>query len=288
MEALTMTFGDVAENHARMQKIGQLADFGFDLNDLNQCKQFFESKGNIVQLIDLKQRLLDIDQTINPNLIEPAYLLIVKDAINTMFINYELADNLIYDEMVEMGLNANYDFIFNGYVPNVDDLYEELLSLDYDKKALMYGRVVNKTARYNLCFSDIAQEPSYSEGKGRIVSFDSVELLNKIRQSFGSIIGPKGANLKAEANYYYDITKCGIGYHGDSERKKVIGLRFGHTIPLYYQWYFKSEQIGPKMVFDNIQHGDLYIMSEKTTGNDWKKKNIYTLRHAAGSDKFTQ
>ena len=27
-------------------------------------------------------------------------------------------------------------------------------------------------------------------------------------------------------------------------------------------------------------------MSEKATGNDWKKKNIYTLRHAAGSKKY--
>jgi hypothetical protein len=28
-------------------------------------------------------------------------------------------------------------------------------------------------------------------------------------------------------------------------------------------------------------------MSEKATGYDWKKKNTYTLRHAAGSAKYT-
>ena len=28
-------------------------------------------------------------------------------------------------------------------------------------------------------------------------------------------------------------------------------------------------------------------MSEKSVGTDWKKKNIYTLRHATGSDKYT-
>ena len=27
-------------------------------------------------------------------------------------------------------------------------------------------------------------------------------------------------------------------------------------------------------------------MSEKAVGNDWKKKSIYTLRHAAGIDKY--
>jgi hypothetical protein len=119
MEALTITFGDVAENHARMQKIGQLADSGFDLNDLNRCKDFFESKGNIVQLIDLKQQLTNADNTINPNQIEPAYLLIVKNAVDTLLINYELADEPIYDDMIEMGLHADYNFIFKNYMPTV-------------------------------------------------------------------------------------------------------------------------------------------------------------------------
>ena len=28
--------------------------------------------------------------------------------------------------------------------------------------------------------------------------------------------------LVAEANYYYDLEKCGIGYHGDAERRIVV------------------------------------------------------------------
>ena len=31
--------------------------------------------------------------------------------------------------------------------------------------------------------------------------------------------------LKGEANYYYDIDTCGIGYNGDGERVKVVALR---------------------------------------------------------------
>lgn len=30
----------------------------------------------------------------------------------------------------------------------------------------------------------------------------------------------------------------------------------------------------------------MYIMSEKATGYDWKKRSIYTLRHAAGCKKY--
>ena len=31
--------------------------------------------------------------------------------------------------------------------------------------------------------------------------------------------------MKCESNYYYDINKTGIGYHGDSERRKVVVIR---------------------------------------------------------------
>jgi hypothetical protein len=33
---------------------------------------------------------------------------------------------------------------------------------------------------------------------------------------------------------------------------------------------------------------DIYAMSEKATGFDWKKKTIVTLRHAAGCKKYLQ
>jgi len=42
---------------------------------------------------------------------------------------------------------------------NEKDLYEELSKLDWDSKAFMYGRVVTKHARHNLCFNDEPQDP---------------------------------------------------------------------------------------------------------------------------------
>ena len=56
-----------------------------------------------------------------------------------------------------------------------DMLFEEQRALTYDRQALMYGRVVNKKARWNLCFDDHPQEPDYAAGKGRIVSFATVD-----------------------------------------------------------------------------------------------------------------
>ena len=169
-----------------------------------------------------------------------------------------------------------------------DKLFLEQDALEKDTKAFMYGRVVNKHARHNLCFGEEHQEPKYEEGKGRVYAFNEVLLLNQIRNKLGEIIGEKGKNLQAEGNYYYDIKKCGIGFHGDTERKKVVAFRLGEKIPLCYTWFHNNENISDILRIDNLEHGDMYIMSEKATGFDWKSKSKYTLRHAAGCDKYTK
>jgi len=167
---------------------------------------------------------------------------------------------------------------------NSDYFFQEQAALEKDTQAFMYGRVVNKRARYNLCFGSQDQEPDYTQGKGRIVAFDKLPLLNHVRQILPLVIGEKGENLVAEGNYY-DITKCGIGFHGDSERRKVVGIRVGATLPLHYQWFHQSKPIGKRGEI-LLNHGDVYFMSEKAVGNDWKRKTILTLRHAAGAPKY--
>jgi len=44
---ITITFGDRAENHVGMQKIGQLAENGFSIQDLENAKIYLENKGII-------------------------------------------------------------------------------------------------------------------------------------------------------------------------------------------------------------------------------------------------
>ena len=168
-----------------------------------------------------------------------------------------------------------------------DDLLVEQQALTTDKKAYMRGRVVNKLARHNLCFSDEAQEPDYEVGQGRVISFDTVPLLQTIRRRLPDFFGEQSRDLQCEGNYYYDITKCGIGFHGDGERRIVVAARLGESIPLHYQWFHHSSPIGSRIVIKpSLQHGDMYCMSSKAVGTDWRKSSILTLRHAAGSLKF--
>ena len=73
--------------------------------------------------------------------------------------------------------------------------------------------------------------------------------------------------------------------HGDKERRKVIALRLGESMPMSWQWYHRSEQVGEPFSFV-FRSGDLYLMSERAVGNDWRKSSLYTMRHAAGAEKY--
>ena len=266
-QSITLTYGDCAENHRNMQVIGQLSDHGFSYDDLYQIKIDLANTPYDPTLIHLNQYLphnIRSNQELYSN-IDTAYVLVIPNGVDMLLTKTET--------------ETKTKSIAN-------DLFLEQANLEWDVKAFMYGRVVNKKARYNLCYSDLAQEPDYKNGQGRIYAFDSVSLTKHIRNKLGSLIKSGAANnLQCEGNYYYDNSKCGISYHGDTERKKVIAIKLGDVQPIYYQWYIKSKPIGPKIKI-NLAHGDIYIMSEKATGYDWKKSSIYTLRHATGCDKF--
>ena len=261
---ITITLGDQAENHAGMEILGKLVEAGegFNLTDLDNIKLNLETIGIECELValELYEDINTIDVSIMPP--EEAYVLIIRDGVNKI-------------------LQRCSDF-------NKEDMFAEQCELDLDKQAWMKGKVVNKHARWNLCFDDESREPNYTEKKGRIVGYDQVPITKMLLSQIPIYFGEKGENLKGEGNYYYDKNKCGIGFHGDSERRKVIGIRLGlgETPPLHYQWFRESEPVGQRIML-NLNGGDMYVMSEKAVGQDWKRKKIYTLRHATGCSKFT-
>ena len=255
-KTFTITFGDQGENHAGMQKIGSLIENGFTIKEINKIKDIFDKAGYKTEYYRLNDLLSpDINEE---NRIEEAAIVVVRNGLN-----------FLLDDMKD-----GSDLFFN-----------EQDKLEKDSKAFMRGRVVNKHARYNLCFSDFSQSSDFEKGKGTVLNFKDVTLLNKVRNNISKYFGEKGQNLIAEGNYYYDPSVCGIGYHGDSERKIVIGVRVGQTMPLHFRWYNRHEIVSPTLKI-LLNHGDIYFSSEKAVGFDWKKSSQFTLRHSAGCDKF--
>ena len=250
---VTITFGDVAENGPGMEQLGDISAKGFTLQDLRFARDIFKEGGYKTRLVNLRKYLPESEY----DNATPAQILVVKKG-------------------VEMLLDGN----------NADELLSEQLGLDWDTRVKMRGRVVNKHARHNLCYADYNQEPDYENGQGRVVSFEELPILQKLRDNMATILPKKGENLVAEGNKYHNPRVCGIGFHGDGERRKVVAVRLGGDMCLEYQWFQNSKPVGDR--FSTIlQHGDLYIMSAKAVGTDWKKRRIFTLRHAAGCPKYT-
>lgn len=97
-------------------------------------------------------------------------------------------------------------------------------------------------------------------GKGTSISYDEVPITQFLREALPKFAGEKAKGLNCLANYYYDVSKCGVGFHGDENSSRVIGIRLGASIPLHYQWFFKSKGIGSRFKI-MLNDGDLYIMS---------------------------
>ena len=246
----TLTFGDSAENHVGMEKIGTMVKKGegFSVEELRVIQARFEAAGGVCELVHIEQ-----DKT------GPAAVLVMRGGV---------------DVMLGAGAHAA--------------LCEEQKALKKDKHALFRGVVKNKLARFNLCFAETGHDADYAKGMGTVVAYKDVPYTDSLKKGIETWIGPKGVGLQCEGNYYETPDTQGIGFHGDSERRKVVAVRLGEhdedaalEMPIHFQCFYYSEPVGERVVIP-LKGGDMYVMSEKAVGTDWKCRSMYTFRHATG------
>ena len=273
---IALTWGDAGENHVGMQVLGSLqpAGTGFTLADLHDIQKVSQDVGIETQLVDFGRG---------------ASVLVVRQLVR------EAAVGAIRDELCACTWDAKY----------------------YDVRRKV---VLNKQARTNLMFQHgWSQEPDYEQGKGTVVDLDTLPSLcaaetavfSHMRRGLNITAGAPPADdasvaddapalgpahaaaaatawvpLICEGNRYFDAAKCGIGFHGDTERTRVICLSVGGSAyPMRWQWFHRNKAVGA--AFDvELDSGDVYIMSEKAVGQDWKRSSLFTLRHAAGAAKY--
>ena len=255
-DSYALTFAECVENHAGMQMIGKPIDTGLGSDEFDTCIKFCKEYNLEYELINLLE-------------------LLPEDAKQAII---EKEDDLPFAKVIVIknGING---ILGEGFA---EKMYEEQKKQPYDTKAWMRGQVKNKLKRYNNCYADFDQEPDYENKKGTVINFDRVSHLKEFREILPHLFGNAAEDLFAEMNYYYDLEKTCITEHGDTERKIVICARLGAPFPLYYQWYHRFKQVGERLKI-NIEGGDIYAMSFKATGNDWKCSSKYTLRHAAAA-----
>lgn len=253
---ITLTFCERGENHKGNQMVGQEIEHGFSCEQVRRLAERFEGS----ELIELNTLLED------PESGEDACVLVIRCGVDR-FINAQSSDSMI--------------------------LLRALLDLDWDRKvySVRHGKVVNKHARANLIFAQHSQQPCYEEGKGTIVAFTEIPLLDRLKdcihEQFINGCFDESIALVAEGNLYQNNTRQGIGWHGDSERKLVIGVRLGGSMRLKFAWFHRSLPVSPSYEVI-LNHGDIYVMSSKAVGSDWHCRSLYTVRHCAGSGAYTR
>ena len=293
-ERMSLTCAPGGENNRGMEIIGRMPikGDGFTAADIEGLGPYFEAKTQLamdkygtrpVAVLDLNA--LSLNDTVNDlEEDDQARVLLLRNYIANWHGGHE-SDLEIYKEIAPIRWDAEY-LDPNKYRTEIVD----------GEEVKVRGKRMNKRARTNLCFvPDREQEPAVFEGKGTIYDLKKMKFLNsaveRLRDDIAKGLITIGSKTKViinvvEGNRYYDLKKTGIGFHGDTERVVVICLSIGGwNYPMRWQWFKDGMPVG-KSIDIHLNSGDVYIMSEKSVGADWKKSSMYTLRHAAGADKY--
>ena len=291
-ERFSLTCAPGGENNRGMEIIGRMPikGEGFTAQDIEGLGPYFNklmkaSFGNRKSYV-LDLNALSLNEYINKGLgdEDQARVLLLRDW-TTATVGAGGWTKEVFKELASRRWDAEY-LDPNKYRTEIKD----------GKEVKVRGKRMNKRARTNLCFvADMEQEPAVYEGKGTIYDLKKMEFLNKglerLRKQIDEGLIEIGSKTKVdinvvEGNRYYNLKNTGIGFHGDTERVVVICISIGcDNYPMRWQWFKDGMPIG-KAIDVILNCGDVYIMSEKAVGADWKLKSKYTLRHSAGADKY--
>ena len=291
-ERFSLTCAPGGENNRGMEIIGRMPikGEGFTAQDIEGLGPYFNklmnaSFGNRKSFV-LDLNALSLNQYINKGLgdEDQARVLILRDWA-TATVGAEAWTKEVFKELSSRRWDAEY-LDPNKYRTEIKD----------GKEIKVRGKRMNKRARMNLCFvAGREQEPAVYEGKGTIYDLKKMEYLNKgvekLRKQISDGLIEIGSKTKVEINVvegnrYYNLKNTGIGFHGDTERVVVICISIGcDNYPMRWQWFKDGMPVG-NSIDVILNNGDVYIMSEKAVGADWKLKSKYTLRHSAGAKKY--
>tara|TARA_R110001592_G_scaffold37561_1_gene125147 strand:- start:843 stop:1709 length:867 start_codon:yes stop_codon:yes gene_type:complete len=251
----SLTIGNGGENHAGMEFLGNMRKKGqgWDIDRLLYAKEILENIfDKHVDLFNLNELCLEgvtIPEGQKP---KDSYLMVVRG-----FLSDRVHQNMI----------------------------KELGSYVWDRKYWDTRRqkVLNKLARANVCYGKEGRDANYAEGKGTIVGFEQSPLVGNLLKVVEILMRDK--DLIVEGNQYDDVSKNGIGPHGDSERVCVSCLRVGESMPMKFGMFWNCKLRGRP--FETlIKGGDLYFMSEEAVGAEWKSRSKWVWRHCAGAPKY--
>jgi len=268
--AKTITLCGCGENGDEMEQIGEMEESGIAVSVLQDVT------ATVIEKMGGKAEIIDLRALSGADAAPEAVVLVIRNGVDLLAGIGALATATAELEVLEPDKH-----VFSRKHRKV-----------VDGRVVKDG-VVNRTARWNYCISDRAQAPDIVAKKGTIYVWSQTPTLDAVRCKMQELLARPECDVSlavGEANVYYDVSKCKIGWHGDSERRIVVGVRFGASekLPLRFQAFRKAEPEGAEVSI-LLHPGDVYVMSEAAVGTDWVKERASDKkvhwRHGAGSQK---
>jgi len=172
-----------------------------------------------------------------------------------------------------------------------DGLFGEQLSLPYEGKFFDKGRTFTRRSYKTLKFGDAPVKRSADYSQPTVYSFGAVPhlqkflgSLSKLKASLCSVRGVEYFVSRREKASDGGMMACAsrLGWHGDHE-PKAVSLSLGHAGILKFSWRLP----GTSANFPNshteviLEHGDMYLLSEKASGRNWKKRSLLRVVHSS-------
>lgn len=166
-----------------------------------------------------------------------------------------------------------------------DDTYAAMHNkVEFDTFTLLRGKVCKAHSRHlAYVHGNEKVDPIAELGVHTTLHWSAIPALSNARK-FLSNLFETGAIASACLLKYPNLQKCGIGYHGDAERRLSIVWRLGpasSSAPLVFRWFQQGLPVSAPVPI-SLAHGDFCITSEKANGYNWKSRTVATLRHRTG------
>ena len=238
-------------------RVGKMAEKGFSAQELRILCASLKEQGIDASIVDLVSEAVDKGTTSEwlCDLMGDTVVLVIRNGANALTDDPAMADKML----------------------------EEHRGLEYDTTTLLRKKVCVARSRRNLHFADEGRPEDMANGQNTVVPWSSVPANAECRRVLTELLETADV-ASAVANYYPDPAKCGIGWHGDAERRQTIMVRLGagsDTRPIHFLWCERGEAVAAPITI-NLAHGDVMVPCAKAVGTDYRTMTRPTVRHGTG------
>jgi hypothetical protein len=152
-------------------------------------------------------------------------------------------------------------------------MFEEQDRTPYDRVMFHHRiqRLCKDRLQYSTIFGQQGQTHSDDYKQPTVIAYNQVPHLQKLRQFLPELLGDKAKDLNCKGTYYFR-QELGARFLGKAEQKLAICCSLGRATTLrVLQRLPKHSPVRYKSITIRLEHGDLYIVSEKAgTSNKTK------------------